>query len=175
MQLVKRPIRQVAYYTDDLVAAARRHSATFGSGPFFTGEAPCRGLYRGEPVEFTGRMCLGQWGEVMVEFIGDTGVPTVLNELPLEGRRERPHHVALIVDDLDAEIARLEAVGYPAAMIASINANPDFRYAFMDSVKELGYFIEVYPGMPSLLQTYEKVRQASIGWDGRDPLRELSR
>jgi hypothetical protein len=34
----RHPVRQIAFFVADVVAAARRHSAIFGSGPFYVAE-----------------------------------------------------------------------------------------------------------------------------------------
>jgi len=65
------PICQVAYFVADAVAAARRHSRTFGSGPFFVFEhVPYKlNIHRGVEREFDHTTVIGQWGGVMVEFM----------------------------------------------------------------------------------------------------------
>jgi len=168
MQFFSRPVRQIAYYAKDPQDAARRHSAAFGSGPYLTGPPrTTRGLYRGEELEFEISYALGQWGEVMVEFF-NSGDPTAVQYLPLEGRPQRLHHMALIVDDLDAEVARFEAAGYPTAFIFT---EADFRPTFMNTLADLGHFIEIYRATPTLLKNYETVRAAAAGFDGADPIR----
>lgn len=171
MNMAQPPIRQLAYYANDVEAAARRHSALFGSGPFLSLTTPCQGVDRGRPIVFTNRYCLGQWGDIMIEFITKADVPTVIDDLAIEGPGMRPHHVGIIVEDLDAEIARYEAAGYPLALTGSPVAMPDLRFAFMDSAADLGHLIELYPAVPTLLESYENVRRLSIGWNGKDPVR----
>jgi hypothetical protein len=49
----RHPVRQVAYFVADAVAAARRHSAIFGFGPFYVAEhIPLTvSEHRGRPAE----------------------------------------------------------------------------------------------------------------------------
>ena len=47
----------------------------------------------------------------------------------------------------------------------------DNRFQFFDAISEMGHFIEVYEPIESLKSLYERVRVASINWDGSDPLR----
>jgi hypothetical protein len=65
------PVRQVAYFVPDMRAAARAHSALYGSGPYFVADniplTLCR--YRGQPGKLDHSSAYGQWGEVMIEFV----------------------------------------------------------------------------------------------------------
>ncbi len=36
--LLRHPVRQIAYFVPDVVDAARRHAAAFGSGPYYVAE-----------------------------------------------------------------------------------------------------------------------------------------
>lgn len=172
MEFHNRPVRQIAFYTEDVEAAALRHSAAFGSGPFLIQQASCKATDRGRDIEFASNFCVGQWGDVMVEFVAPTSVPTVMSELALEGRLQRFHHVALVVEDFDLEIERLGALGYPLVHLGSPVAMPEFRFAFVDALSDLGMFIELYPA-EMVEQAYTDLRQLSIGWDGSEPLRRV--
>ena len=41
----------------------------------------------------------------------------------------------------------------------------------IDAILEMGHFLELYEPIESLRILYERVRHASINWDGSDPLR----
>ena len=172
--IVKTPVKQIAYFVPDIIAAARAHSRTFGSGPYFVAEhiplSLCR--YRGQPAELDHSSAYGQWGEVMVEFVQQNNPdPSVFRDLYPKGDQGM-HHVALIVDDLPAEIARFEAAGHATAFYAEVA--PGVGFAMMDCVAELGHFVELYEPTPELLGVYDLVRSAAKTFEGGDPIRYFS-
>lgn len=169
------PIRQVAYFVPDAVAAARAHSVAFGSGPFYVAEhiALSLSLHRGKPTPLDHTSAYGQWGEVMVEFVQQNNPgPSVFRDLYPEGgalRGQGFHHVALIVDNLKAAMAHFEAAGHDTALYAEVA--PGVGFAMMDCVASLGHFVELYEPTPPLLAVYDLVRGAAQDWDGVDPIR----
>lgn len=167
------PARQIAYFVPDAIEAATRHSALFGSGPYYVAEhiplVTC--LYYGEPSHFDHTSAYGQWGEVMVEFVQQNSTErSCFTDLYPDGK-QGIHHVALIVDDLAASMRGFEEAGHPAALYAEVQ--PGAGFAMMDFVKELGHFIELYEPTEALLGVYDLVRSASIGWDGSDLIRKF--
>lgn len=166
------PVRQIAYFCQDAAAAAQRHAALFGSGPYFLAEhiplSLC--LYRGEPGRLDHTSAYGQWGEVMLEFVEQTGDdPSVFLDM-YPDRSGGIHHVALIVDNLRHEMARYEQAGFPVGLYAEVGG---VGFAMMDAVRDYGHFLELYEPSPSLNGIYDMVRQASIGFDGTDPIRPM--
>ncbi|MEO0030426.1 MAG: hypothetical protein RIS94_184 [Pseudomonadota bacterium] len=171
---VNDPVRQIAYFVPDAVAAAQAHSARFGSGPYFVAEhIPLSlSLHRGTPAELDHTSAYGQWGEIMVEFVQQNNAgPSVFRDLFPDGRQGM-HHVALIVDDLPAAMARYEVAGHPCALYAEVS--PGVGFAMMDCVADLGHFVELYEPTPALLGVYELVRNAARDWNGTDPIRHFA-
>ncbi len=114
-----RPIRQIAYVVPDIRAAARRHSALFGSGPYFIAEgySDIPHIYRGEARTMSIDSALGQWGAVQIELIQPTDDrPSVFREgASADSAGPKCHHVCFHPDSLDEAIAGYEARGYPVA------------------------------------------------------------
>ena len=79
------------------------------------------------------------------------------------------HHVAHFVDDLVKAQAALVEGGWPEVLWASTSSGVAF--AFHDATASLGHMIELYEGVPGLRGFYDRVREASIGWGGADPIR----
>jgi catechol 2,3-dioxygenase-like lactoylglutathione lyase family enzyme len=169
------PIRQVAYFVPDSRAAALRHHKLYGSGPYFVAEhIPVRvSLHRGvqRPLDHTS--AYGQWGQVMVEFVQQNNPgPSCFHDMYPEGSgRGGMHHVALFIDDIQAEIARLNAAGFPTALYAEMNDG--FPFAMIDMVAELGHMIELYQPLERLAGFYTFVADAAKGFDGTDPVRTI--
>lgn len=63
-------IARISYVVDDIEAAARRHTALFGSGPFLDfGVIPMQAERNGERFELHLHNAFGQWGDVQVELM----------------------------------------------------------------------------------------------------------
>ncbi|MEM6626790.1 MAG: VOC family protein [Pseudomonadota bacterium] len=175
MSLHSLPIRQIAYFVPDVRAAAAAHSARYGSGPHLVNErVPVIAAWRrGEVCEFDHTSSYGQWGEVMIEFVQQNNAgPSPFHDMYPEGSgRYGVHHVALWVDDLDAEIARYNAQGVETALYAKLTE--DFAFAMMDTVQELGHMTELYEPTPQLVGFYELIKSLAADFDGVDPVRDL--
>lgn len=172
--LTDRAARQIAYFVPDVVAAARAHSALFGSGPYYVAEHIPLGLcrYRGREAELDHSSAYGQWGEIMVEFVQQNNEgPSVFRDMYPDGG-EGIHHVALIVDDLEASMKAFEATGCETGLYAEVS--PGVGFAMMDCRKTLGHFVELYEPTEALRTVYGLIRSAAQGWDGTDPIRSFS-
>lgn len=162
---------QLAYVVTDVVAAARHWAVGHGAGPFFVNPhiEVNDVMHRGRPASFDHSTALGQWGGLMIELLQDHGTgSSVVRDLYLPGQIGL-HHVAMFVDDLDAETDRFVRSGYPLAQSAI--ARGVTRFHFIDTVRERGHFLELYEPNPSLTATYVRVAEAARGWDGSAPVR----
>lgn len=171
MALDKTPVRQIAYFVPDVVAAARAHMATFGSGPYYVAEhiPLTSNFYRGTPQPLDHSSAYGQWGDVMVEFVQQNNEgPSVFRDLYPDGGQGL-HHVALIVNDIRKAMADYEAAGYSAALYAEVA--PGVGFAMMDCVATLGHFVELYEPTPQLLAVYDLVRTSAVDFEGEEPIR----
>jgi Glyoxalase/Bleomycin resistance protein/Dioxygenase superfamily len=160
---------QVAYSVDDVETAAERFAVEFGVGPFFIRHhPPFDAVHDGVPGVFNHSSAYGQWGAVQVELVqlGECSPPTLQRALSNTGGI---HHVAMFVDSLDVEQARLAALGMPCVMEATTSSG--LRFAFHDARPQLGHLIEVYEPTDSVMCLYRMVREAAVDWDGTDPVR----
>lgn len=161
--MVSLPIRQIAYFVSDVRAAARAHSAAFGSGPYYVADhiPLTRALHRGTPRDLDHSSAYGQWGEVMIEFCQQNNSgPSAFRDLYPEGTgREGVHHVALFVDDLDHAIADFVAQGHAVALDAAMTDG--FRYVFVDTTASYGHMLELYEPTDTLIAFYRTVRESA--------------
>lgn len=165
------PAVQIAFATADVRRAAMRWHELTGAGPFFVREhvPTVRVLADGGPAVFDHSCALGQWGDVMVEFVHHHALePRGLADVMRRDGRGI-HHVAHFVDDLEETRAFLESRAIPLIMDAQ---SPEVRFLFFDPGPEVGYLIECYEATDYLRTLYAKVQQASAEWDGGDVLRE---
>lgn len=173
--LLNQPIRQIAYYVEDVNEAARRHSALYGSGPFFVLDIPEMDVtYRGKKQPFEHTTAVGQWGNIQVEFLQQDGdEPSILRELyPAGCGRTGLHHVALFVDDINDAVAQMEKAGFPEVCRSGPKGTDTFA-VFVDTVQQFGHFVELYEPKPALAALYEMVAKAATGFAGSDPVRSL--
>lgn len=174
--LLGQPIRQIAYYVEDIRAAAERHHRMFGSGPYYLLENTSMTVdYRGQDTEFSTSQALGQWGALQIEFLqSNNDGPSVLHDLyPAGSGKYGLHHVSMIVDDLDAAVRDGDAEGYPVAMWLYYD-KMDMKIAFLDAVDTYGHFIELYQEAPGIVGFYDMVEKGAQDFDGTDLFREVS-
>jgi len=162
---------QVAYATTDVRAAARRLHALTGAGPFYVREnVPTTSVNSfGEEGVFDHTCALGQWGNVMVEFVHHHALAPAGLERAMRREGTGIHHVAAFVDDVDATREQLVAGGMTELMDAH---TPETRFTFFDPGPQLGHLIEIYEEKPYLAELYRRVAAAAVDWDGSDLIRE---
>lgn len=167
-------IAQVAYFVGDIRAAADRMAHQFNAGPFFVVDRIelAWAEHRGEPCKFVHSSAYGQWGTVMMELVQqDEEGRSPFRDLYGPGQ-EGIHHIATIVDSLEAACEHYQSCGFSVATRAQTRTGVEF--AFIDAAAQLGHMIEIYAGSETLLNFYEFVRTAAENWDGREPVRELT-
>lgn len=167
------PPVQIAYAVPDARAAAQRWVGDLGVGPFFLRPhiELASVVHRGRSATFDHTSAYAQWGAVMVELVQDHGDgPSVVRDMygPDESGL---HHLAFIVDDLDATVDRLAGIGLTTAMRATTAGG--VRFDFVDAVGTHGHMLELYERSDRLLAFYDAVAAAAEGWDGRDPIRPM--
>jgi hypothetical protein len=167
------PFVQAAYFVSDAAAAARRWARDFGAGPFFLSEhIPLeKVVHRGTPTSLDHTSAYGQLGGLMIELVQQHSEnPSVFRDVFAAGEYGL-HHMAYFAPDLDAELTRLRGLGYATAMTASTAFG--LRFAFADSLAELGHMLEIYEDSPAMRGFYALVADVTRDWDGADPVRSL--
>ena len=169
------PIIQVAYVVDDVCAAAERHHAQYGSGPFFFQPHYRMDLnYRGNDVEFVHSAAFGQWGDVQVALMQQRDdLPSIINETHPLGGGYGLHHVSMTTDDLDLAIEELAAQGNAVAMSAFL-PEAQMRAIMADTLSTLGHFLEIYERVPIIETFYRNVAEAAKGFDDKNLIRPMS-
>jgi hypothetical protein len=85
------------------------------------------------------------------------------------------HHVAFFVERFTDAAAELVAAGHDEVLYAETSTGMPFGFhgSRAGDGNSMGHLIEIYERTPPLAAFYEMVRDASVGWDGRDPVRVL--
>ncbi len=165
--LTTRP-HHYGYVVADVEQGIAQAVALLGAGPFFVVEAPeppCSRLADGRPARFAHLSAFGQWGEIALEL---TQVhrfePPELAGMAALG----VGHVSWVAQDVDAESRRLEQLGIPLLLRAS---GGPVSVRWHDARAILGHYVELHQATPFLDTMFGRIRQASLGWDGSEPIR----
>lgn len=159
-----RPV-QIAYPVHDVVAAAHDFARSTGAGPFFVLrhiEVVEARIHR-VPGVFDHSSAYGQWGSMMVELLQEHSPALVA---PGSG----VHHLAFLVDDLDASLAETAGAGWSEELWARTGTGQAFAFV---RHPHWGHLVEMYQPTEGLLGFYDRVATASHGWKGEDPVRIL--
>ena len=164
---------QIAYVVDDLEAAMEHWLDRMSVGPFFV----LRNLevldkrYRGSPTEVDLDIALGYSGNVCVELIKQNcPSPSVYREL-LDRNGPGFHHWGLFAKSFDQEVDRYRERGHALAFSGAVAIGG--RFAYLDTVAELGGMIELIEATAAVRELFANFENASIQWDGSDPVRYL--
>ncbi len=161
-------IVQMAFVVTDLEAAAARFARAMGIGPFLLNPhiQLSNPRHRGVPVKTDFSLALAQAGDVQLELVQQHDeTPSVYRDLFRPGE-EGFHHVAIIVPDVAAEVARLTALGFAQASSGRFG---DADFAYVDTAPALGHMVEVLPDSETIRRFFGRVRRAAEEWDGKGP------
>ena len=164
---------QIAYFVNDIKAAAKKANAMFGYGPFYVYEnIKLRDVsYRGEAAELDHSSAYGQAGDLMIEFVQQNNEgPSALTDMYPNGE-EGLHHMAMFVDNVQKEMQRMENLGFQTAN--HYFAPGKVEVAFIDTHSALGHMIEVYEPVQALKDFYAMVATSSKNWDGKELFRNI--
>jgi len=162
-------IIQLAWVVRDLEEAARRYGQIYGAGPFVLSrhikvDDP---LHRGQAVQTDFSTAIAQAGPVQIELIQQhNDGPSVYRELVMAGA-EGFHHVAVIVPDVEAEVARYAGLGFPVAFAGRFAGA---AFAYVDTSAAVGHMTEILPDHKVIKGFFGAIRRAAETWDGSSVL-----
>jgi hypothetical protein len=163
-------VLQVAYVVRDLEAAIAEWTGKLGAGPFHVMHLQLADqTFRGQPASINAKIAIGYLGQTNIELIQPMDeLPSAYTE-QLQTRGPGLNHYWLAADDMDAEIARLEASGFP--MIAYSDISGLSRSAMIDTSATLGCLTEIQELPPRIWEILGEMQAAHESWDGSDPIR----
>ena len=176
--MVRQPIVQVCYVVEDLRKAAAWWVECVGAGPFFVAEHPVAHnvVSDGEEGIFDHTAAMAQWGSIQLELQQVHELAPVKLDTAYRSRLNQLHHVTWLPDDLEAEVSRLNSLGIRELMRATfgeVGSEDATVPVFLDARAHLGHFIELYTPNKPVRDMYRSVREASVGWNGEDPVRPM--
>ena len=163
---------QLAYFVEDVFAAAEYWAHTFGAGPFLVMEhIPLENvIYRGEPGALDHSSAYGQYGALMLELVQQNDVdPSAFRDMYAPGEFGI-HHTARFAHDLDADIALYTKHGQETAMRASAG---EMDFAFIDTRDTLGHMTELYQDCDLIRGFYQMIADAAQKRDGEEVFFQL--
>ncbi|MFN8679941.1 VOC family protein [Paracoccus sp. P2] len=166
---------QHGYVVPDADAAAHDWAGRMGVGPFFVYPVPIPFQVLkiwGEPVsaQVHKRVLMGYTGPVQIELIEPTDAASPYRDF-LERRGAGLQHFGFLCDDFEAQLAAAEARG----MIRAIEGHQALsRMCYLcDPADPDAPMIELVDLKPERRQMFDRMRLPSVGWDGRDVIRDL--
>lgn len=173
LPIIDGKIAQICFVVDDVEAAVMHWVNTLGAGPFFVqnGFSGLPITYRGTPSFLEMDVALGQAGALQIELIKPRGTaPSVFTDMYPQGGSGF-HHVALFVDDFDAQLETFLADGHS---IGTLGAMMESRFAYVDTRSTVGFFTEIYEDTDFMRGLHRLVANAAKDWDGTHPIRSLA-
>ena len=164
-------IRQLGYVVPDIEAAMDYWSRTLGVGPwFYNPRVPIVNYrYRGEAHAPHNSVALANSGFVQVELIQTRNdVPSMYRDFLLAGRTGL-QHVAYWTEHYDMDLERLQRQGFKAVMSGEVGERG--RFVYFDTEYHPGTVIELSEVAGPKGRMFDLIRDASRGWDGREPVR----
>ena len=166
-------IRQLGYVVPDIEAAMNYWSRVLGVGPwFYNPKVPIVNYrYRGEAHQPHNSVALANSGALQVELIQTRNdVPSMYRDFLTAGNTGL-QHVAYWTESYDADLARLTAQGFKPVMSGEVGERG--RFIYFDTEYHPGTVIELSEVAGPKGTMFRMIREASEGWDGRDPVRSF--
>ena len=124
---------------------------------------------RGGPYTAMISQAMAFAGHMQIELIQPNDEnPSVYKEM-IDVKGYGFHHFGVACDNVEAGISELEAKGYQVALKHSVPTGGNVAY--MDGGPGQPGFLELIAATPGLEEMFGRFHQASIDWDGSDPVR----
>ena len=140
------PIDQIGFVVRSIAEAKERYGPLFG--PFSDLDGSVRAAeYRGRVADAKLALAFGRTGDLEIEFIEWQGGESPHRE-SIEAGREGMHHLRYRVDDADAWIERVAAIGYRPIWYKQYSADTVFAYLEREGDPLLIELLQMPPGGP---------------------------
>jgi catechol 2,3-dioxygenase-like lactoylglutathione lyase family enzyme len=168
-------IRQAGYVVRDIEASMAYWSETLGVGPwFYNPRVPIRNYrYKGQAHEVHNSVALANSGPLQVELIQTRNdAPSMYRDF-IQAGNWGLQHVAYWTEQFDADMERLAKEGFEVQMSGEVGERGRFVYFAPKDHAGLhpGTVIELSEVAGPKGKLFRMIREASEGWDGRDPVR----
>jgi hypothetical protein len=166
--------RQVGYVVKDIEKAMELWSTKLGVGPWFykreVGTTEFRYHGKESPLPDLS-IALAYSGEMQIELIQQRNDAPSLYRDTLERNGEVAQHIAYwTYTDFDVWCERLSKDGFLEGHAGRMGAKRG-RFAYFIHPELPSAMIELSESTGGKGEYFEKIKQASLNWDGRDPIR----
>ena len=152
----------------------RHWTEVLGVGPFFYLErAPIEDFrYRGETSDLDVSIALANSGPLQIELIQQRNdAPSMYLEY-LSAGHEGLQHVAYWTKSFDADLARVEELGFKVGQSGHVGG-ADGRFVYFETESHPGTVIELSEISGPKGKTFEMIANVARTWDGSDPIRTI--
>ncbi len=138
-------VMQICFVTHDLEKSARWFADLTGKPMPQVGKAAspetAQAIYNGQPSSVGCRLMMFEFGNIDVEFLEPGSEPSAWRDL-LDEKGPGCHHIAFKTRNLTARHAFLQSKGHALVQRGEFDGGGG-RYAYYDSVRDLGVMIEL--------------------------------
>jgi catechol 2,3-dioxygenase-like lactoylglutathione lyase family enzyme len=168
-------LRQAGYVVRDIEASMEYWSRELGIGPwFYNPKVPIVNYrYDGKTYDVHNSVALANSGPLQMELIQmRNDVPSMYRDFVRAGNFGL-QHVAYWTESFDADLARLQEQGFTVKMSGEVGEKGRFVYFAQRDHPGVhpGTVIELSEVAGPKGKLFTMIREASEGWDGRDPVR----
>jgi hypothetical protein len=166
-------IIQMAYVVKNIREAMDRWVKDLKVGPWFLLEhfGSQEAKYRGQDSKADCALAMSFAGHMMIELIEQyNDAPSVYRET-IDKRGYGFHHWGVATTNFDRDHAKLRAQGYEEGFFAKVPSGG--RVAYMDTTADLPGMVELIELGASFDPIFSGFYRATIGWDGKDPVRSF--
>jgi hypothetical protein len=164
-------IRQLGYVVPDIEAAMKHWTDTMCVGPFFYNpKVPIEDYHYGNrSYEVENSVALANSGFIQVELIQiRNDAPSMYRDF-LDAGHTGLQHVAYWTEAFDTDLSLMIEQGFRVKMGGRVGN--DGRFVYFDKEMHPGTVIELSEVLGPKGRMFKAIREASINWDGRDPVR----
>ena len=164
------PMRQVGIVVRDIDKAMRHWVEVCGIGPWFYAEQlPMDQFrYKGRPYDIKVSIALANSGDVQLELIQQRcDSPSLYRDFLAAGHEGMQHWSSWPVNYHEIRERALKS-GW---QIGQEGDTPRGPFIYFLNEGHPGTVVEMAEATPTRMRIFDQVREAAIGWDGKDPIR----
>jgi hypothetical protein len=166
-------IVQMAYVVPDIRQAMDEWTRRLKVGPWFLIDhfTGVDAQYRGQPSGADVALAMSFAGHMNIELIQpNNNEPSVYRET-IQKRGYGFHHWGVATWNFDQELKRYQDSGHELAFFAKVPSGG--RVAYMDTTANLPGMVELIELGADFESTFSRFYAATIGWDGKNPVRSF--
>ena len=169
------PARQNGIVVRDLDDALEYWTTRLGVGPFFRMNDLQNEFFFDREIQAPSppmSVALANWGDLQIELICPHGDNASTWHQFLAERGGGIHHVSVWAEDYDGTVSK--ALNNGLALEARGKVIGGARYAYFTTDAPDRPLLEIAELTPDVAGLFTMIRDASIDWDGSDPIRPLN-